>query len=437
MGSITVFSIIFLLLVNSSLSFAKEGSAGCKFRHVTECSDIRSGNKADPDGINTQYCNYFEAHDMGCKQELWSGIAYTTAAAVCLTGCIMEKIPAIGTAAAQAIRVACTFGSMGVAAADIASTLIIKNQVDQKVKSANQNLPITYGTGAFGTAAGAVGGVAALYLANGSLAASKATNAEMCVAAVMDGMFAYSKFHNKKKLVEAAEKNYCQLQENMTGQDLGCASPGRLPKFNQFKNFNLSQNQTNIGGSSTANPDLNGSDSMSSEIEDIKKMPISEAVNKMNEAYAKAGDDKILGKPDFGKALKALQEATGANPNAFLASAAAGNLSDTMSKLLGNSKGTDLGLAMIKDAEKLGARLRIEGSANIAFEKPVAGGGANKKFANFGNDVFGDRGPAATGGAEKLSFGGFDGDIWHIGTTQSIFEIVSKKTTSVSNRVNK
>lgn len=435
---IIVGAVCLTFIAGSESSFAKEGTAGCKYRHVQECKDITANNKKDPDGINTQYCNYFESHDMGCKQELWSATAYTTVAAVCLTACVLEKT-GYGTAAAQALRPVCTWGSLGVAAADIASTLIISGEIKKKTQDAHKNLPVTYGLKG-GSVASAVGaGLATLLTTGGTiggLANKTVSSAELCAAAVMDGMFAYSKWKNKSVIVKAAEKNYCQLKENLDGKDYGCNSLGNFGNINFKPTANLSQFQTNLTSNTATAPDLSGLEGLSSEADDMKNMPIDEAVKNMNEAYAKAGDDKILGKPNFSKALKALKDVTGADPNAFLASAARGNLSDTMSKLLGNMKGDDFGMGLVKESEKLGARLRIEGQTNIAFEKPVSNSnGTNKKFSNFGSDLFGDRGPAGVGGADKLIFGGFDGDIWHVGTTQSIFEIVSKKTNAVSNRV--
>jgi hypothetical protein len=146
-----------------------------------------------------------------------------------------------------------------------------------------------------------------------------------------------------------------------------------------------------------------------------------------------SGLDKLVGKPaaDIAAALKsgvtpaqALQSAMG--------SAGAGQMGGALASLAQSAQ---------DNASSLGGSFNMSSPAAGAMYAAGGGGGGGRSGGDsnpFGN-LFGGQGGAGAGGARALAseeFGkGRATDIWHTGTTQNLFEIVSGKVSQVSGRV--
>ncbi len=474
--------LIFNLLIPSQFVFAKEGGFGCAYSKVPECS----GNAKDSHA--NQYCSYLKAHDTACIQEAWSAVAYTAAAAVCATACL-----ATVTVFGASLESICKIGTTSVAIADTLSSLYVATQVGNDIKDSQAAFQAALsGAGAVGMAIGtsylsklgnqasnlnnvynqatnpttvtnssptvttapAPDGGSAVQLnnsnqnnsygwnqnsnnqnlnANDNLKtqknqaenkSSKADKTASCLQAGMNTLMASMKWINKAKLVSNADDQLSNLRSVKTAPTTHLAHNNYHPM------------QTTVDGNAPA-PDMADSRGGTNEL----FIPGEDSLSRIGSSYATASDGKnfpSMSKNDFNNAFKALKDNFGVTPQQFAAAMEQSGPAGAVSKLLGNGPGSDEAKAYFNDiAEK--AKSMNGGAPNLAFDKVQNNSGSGKPSGSenpFGA-LFGDRGPAGIngGGASGVNFGGFKGDIWHAGTTLSIFEIVSRKTNEVSPRL--
>ena len=468
--------VIVNLLMPTQVIFAGDhGTFGCSYSDVQECSkDNLAHSKIEH---SNQYCSYLKAHDTACKQEAYSALAYTAAAAVCAAVCT-ASITGFGAG----LGPLCNTGTQVVSIADAISSLYIATQVSSDIKDSQAGLQAAMSTAsavgmyaassymntlgsatsAASQAAGQAGsafrnsnlgtvqfrtnpvtGMKEAYYKEGNFdqnaqnldqankdvtdAQNKQASKEKlmaCLQAGMNTLMASMKWINKSKLVDNAEEQLKNLQD---------VSQGSAPRTNFGKN-QYKPMQTVVNGSAPA-PDLSDSRGGVAEV----MVPGGDSLARIGESYATAADGKDFGpmtKNDFGKAFQALKDNFGVTPQQMLGSLNSNGVAGTVGKLLGDSAGAGAMKDYLKDMENKARGMNLP--SNLAFESSGGGsGGGSAKSDNPFGALFGDRGPAGIngGGAAGVNFGGFNGDIWHAGSTLSIFEIVSKKTNEVSARV--
>lgn len=454
------------LLIPTQFVFAeKKGTFGCSFSKVDECKNTTSGSQ------DKQYCSYLKAHDKACIQEAYSAIAYTAVAAICTTSCVLQMsvVPAT-VAAGKAMAPYCKIGTQAVSIADALTSLYIATQVGKDIKDEQATLHALLSTG---TAIGTYAGSSYLnHLAtNSSAAATAATNAEQnylctaescgesdvatqqakadsqsandasksandkqakaektatCLQAGMNALMATMKWTNKAKLVSNAEDQLNNLKSVKTTPSSNLGRSNYLPMQNL------------VNGNAPA-PDLADSRGGLSEV----FVPGEDSLSRIGESYATAADGKTfpsMGKNDFGNVFQALKDKFGITPQQLATAMESRGPVGAISGLIGNGPGTDAVKSYLNDVASKAGNISSSGS-NLAFDKVQNNSGSGKSSGsdNPFSGLFGDRGPAGIngGGASALNFGGFKGDIWHAGTSLSIFEIVSRKTIEVSPRLKK
>lgn len=397
------------------------------------------------------FCNYIKANDTVCDSTWPIAAGYSAAAVVCGVGCL---VPAYGSwaipicnALTPVVQAADFFVAIGVNTANSeyiekADSHVVKDfwgstgtgrdflsYAAPHIAAAIQGATITggYVGGAAAAKAGEEVGKTAAETAGkegGEKGAEHgAKNAAACVSMVLNGLMAGVKWANFALVQTNSEENYnkmCSMHVSNCDFSKKEEAPGApvAPI-------------ASMGGGGTP-PTVADNRDRSPYLPVKIKDKVNKNPNKVSDSFANAELKDLFGTPPgaMKNALDEMYKQTGATPGDLAESVANNGLAGTLAKF-GATKDGDL----LKKIDALGPQYFK--SNPIAFESTGGGVGRSGPAAAspFGG-LFGNRSPAADAGkVNDMKFGGFNGDIWHAGTTLSIFEIVRQRTQSVSDRV--
>ncbi len=405
----TSFVLIISLMI-PNVSIAGNGVFNCNTGMET-CE--KNGVKGN-DGANG-YCEQIEMNKKGCQKTAALAVSYTAMAIVCAIPCAAPEYGA-------ALIPVCTFGSMAVSLEDLAFSIAMKKEVSG------------YITGIVGGTRNAFLTVQTISAASGNGFFSAFTNpvtlkgqgksSGTCLSTVLNAASAAMQWVNKGALVKNSKSTEDSLKMLLNNNLALTQKP------------NNNNSLANLYSGSTSSPTTADSRSDSRGAPEIDDL----STSNLADSYAMAADGKYFSKNpnDFKKALEALQKETGITPEGIAKSLEANGVGGTLAKALGNSeKGKEFG----KILQDYTSKLTSQDSTGLAYESSNHGSGAvaakSDPFGDLANGLGGNRGPASGTKVTDVSFSHINGDIWHTGSPLSIFEIVSKKTQTVSGRVGK
>lgn len=264
-------------------------------------------------------------------------------------------------------------------------------------------------------------------------AKSSGANVASCISAALNSVFAGIRYHHWKSVQEGSAKTYPQVWEVYSGSCHNDRPPTTI---------SLGSQQGMLSSAASAPPVVATAASPTDEF--AKDIEEGLASGEVAASFAEADfTKKGLGLQDpkgaLNTALKALND-QGITPNMLARSLAESGVTGTLAKMPGVDGGMKEALRRIGEGIDRDAGGMLTTNAMAFDTSGVGKGGGSSSSKPESNNPFaglmGNRGPAAQkGGAQLVKFGGFKNDIWHTGTQKTIFEIVSDKTQSVSNRV--
>ncbi len=416
------------------------------------CSFVKDPSKGDAAGHSASVCNYLHLSDVACKADQSMALVYTSMAIVCGVACVAGK-----TGYGSWSIPICSVGSIVAGLSDTILGIAIGSKAKGIKAEADEINAMNYGVvnagGAVMATRGLVNaGVIGKNTAAGATAATKnaataaakkaaeeasktaakeasktatktaAKNAGSCISMVLNAAMASAKQINKSLIANKSEQNFQSLLSLISE-----GAPTPAPSLN-----NNGMNNGNMPMGADSNPPT-----VADMRENAREAEVAgESARLPEESYAMAGNsgfNQNHSPQPYKDAMKAIDDQFGLNPNKLADLLDTKGVGGAVQQAVGGDDGNLIG-DLIRDMEKE----YTPAQSNIAFEssmKASGGGGGGKPNNPFG-DLFGNRGPkAAEGGLKTIKFSGFDNDIWHAGTTLSIFEIVSKKTQTVTPRV--
>lgn len=428
------------LVVLSPSAFAENK---CK-TGIQDCQD----HGLDPDSLPSKdqlgndlskgYCKQISLNHRACRDERNLALAYTTMAAYCTTVCVMTYSANPATFnAAMAMRPYCYAGSAAVSLWEIVQTNMIKKEAeayqDEEIKKISHDFGLdhwaTKGVFAAWTSFSAFAWpIFQKTVGTGlqSVTQKGLSRGNICITAALNGIFAAVKWGNRSRIIDSSRDNLASAELLWVQQQKKGGGDDRK-KYIQLAS----------GGGSSSPPTVADVRSAAQQV-NVADDNVDTA--RIGESYATEGTSKLFGNPkaeDYQKMLDVLNKHTGATPNALMDSLESSGVAGTLSKFTGDSEfGKSLGNAFKEMESKVNG---MPAASYLAFDKTGSAGGGGSKGTSDNPlaGLFGARGPAADGGSgvKDIKFGGFNNDIWHAGSTLSIFEIVSRKTQTVSTRV--
>lgn len=397
---------------------------GCNYSKKDECVKAESNNQLDQTGQAPTICKYLHEADTACTMDYSLAITYGALAVVCGISCVL-KDTLYGTAAGEALEQVCNIGGMAAAATDMIAGIVINENIKEYEKKSAKIIPKDYGISGYTAATATLVRALATYgvigaSSTGALASSARSNSGACISMVLDALFAGVKIYNGGQIAKNSEDNFKVVQDLLSAPRSSSSSSS-----SSSTRAMMTLAGTSTPGGSTGS--INARDSAPADSGTAAEFN----PKNLGAAFAMA-DTKSLYKNPHAKTIEdafaALDKHLGLTPEKLADSLQNAGLGGTMEKAIGGKAGKDIGDML----RKFEADLAKVQAPTFEVAKAAAGAGsANRPFKDYG----GSTGPIGTAGAQKMSFAGFDDDIWHAGTTMSIFDIVSKKTQTVSGRV--
>ncbi|MEW6057655.1 MAG: hypothetical protein AB1540_13670 [Bdellovibrionota bacterium] len=460
---------LFLNLASQAYAIQPEFS-GCSYSQNHPCPEKLMTHK-DGEAHVEGFCRQMEINDRACHYTMGLAAAYTAVAAACSALCV-SSIFTLGLSDTF-LSSACIAGSIAAGVADIAAGIKLNNdmaEMQNKYKDVvlkdfglapriagpvvagaglftafvfgGVNATSTYVTGATNAIkVGSAAGGAAQTMGSSSattVTTEVSSNTEAlvgsCVTAAATTAVASLKWAEETVIKNHSEKTFHQMCDPMNSQ-IDCRKPSHSDLATTPSN--ITGNGLSTGG--TAPPSLAKQEGLS--LSDQKKIDDDFNSGKIAQNMATSDFGKIFNKSphDIQKALDAFKNGTGLSLGQFANQVKKGGLGSALAQFTKDAPASSQ--AAVKDAlKKLEAEMRAQHLGSIlAFGESSSRSSAGKTAGSspFAGLFQGSNRELSSlaGGAQDLKFSGFKGDIWHAGSTKTIFEIVSEKTSSVSNRV--